>query len=123
MTPNPFRWVEIYVDDMERAKAFYEGVFLSPLTRLDNPDAELWGFPMSMDDGGAGGALVKMEGFSAGRNSVIPYFGCDDCSVEASRVTAAGGSIHRGKFSIGQYGFIALITDTEGNMIGLHSME
>jgi len=25
--------------------------------------------------------------------------------------------------SIGQYGFIVLVTDTEGNMIGLHSME
>jgi predicted enzyme related to lactoylglutathione lyase len=27
------------------------------------------------------------------------------------------------KFSIGQYGFIALVTDTEGNVIGLHSMK
>ena len=29
----------------------------------------------------------------------------------------------KGKMSIGQYGFIALMLDSEGNMIGLHSMQ
>jgi hypothetical protein len=42
--------------------------------------------------------------------------------VEESRVVGAGGTIFKTKFSIGQYGFIALVTDTEGNMIGLHSL-
>ncbi len=122
MTPNPFRWVEIYVDDMERAKAFYQAVFRTELVRLENPEPEMWAFPMSRDILGAAGALVKMDGFSAGRNSIIPYFGCEECSVEAGRVEEAGGGIHKAKFSIGQYGFIALVTDTEGNMIGLHSV-
>ena len=36
---------------------------------------------------------------------------------------AAGGSVCKTKFSIGPYGFIALVTDTEGNMIGLHSLK
>jgi hypothetical protein len=76
-----------------------------------------------MDRWGAGGALVKMEGFSSGRNSVLIYFICQDCAVEAARVVAAGGSIQREKFSIGEYGFIALALDSEGNMIGLHSMQ
>lgn len=122
MTPNPFRWVEIHVNDMERAKAFYQRVFNTELTRLENPEPEMWAFPMSMEISGAGGALVKIEGFEAGKNNVIPYFGCEECSVEQSRVEAAGGKIHKPKFSIGQYGFIALVTDTEGNMIGLHSI-
>lgn len=122
MTQNPFRWVEIYVDDMERAKKFYEQVFQTKLERLENPEPEMWGFPMSREIVGAAGALVKMEGFSAGRNSIIPYFGCEECSVEAARVEEAGGRIHKRKFSIGPYGHIALVTDTEGNMIGLHSV-
>ncbi len=122
MTPNPFRWVEIYVDDMERAKKFYEQVFQTKLERLENPEPEMWGFATSREIIGAAGALVKMEGFSAGRNSVIPYFGCEECSVEAARVEEAGGAIHKKKFSIGAYGHIALVTDTEGNMIGLHSV-
>ena len=122
MNPNPLRWFEIYVNDMERAKAFYESVFKTRLEQLEATDLEIWAFPMSQEGPGASGALCKMEGFSAGRNSVIVYVGCDDCAVEASRVTAAGGRIQREKFSIGQYGFIALAIDTEGNMIGLHSM-
>jgi hypothetical protein len=35
----------------------------------------------------------------------------------------AGGRLEREKMSIGPYGFIALAYDTEGNMIGLHSMQ
>jgi predicted enzyme related to lactoylglutathione lyase len=48
---------------------------------------------------------------------------CDDCAVEAGRVEASGGKFDRTKMSIGQYGFIALAVDTEGNMFGLHSMQ
>lgn len=126
MQPNPFRWVEIYVQDMARARAFYETVLQGKLERLEPPSngpSEIYAFPMTMEGGGAGGALVKMEGFPSGCNSIIPYFGCADCSVEAARVLKAGGKIERDKFSIGQYGFIALAYDTEGNMFGLHSMD
>jgi predicted enzyme related to lactoylglutathione lyase len=38
-------------------------------------------------------------------------------------VTAAGGRVERAKMSIGEYGFISLVVDSEGNMIGLHSMQ
>ncbi len=64
-----------------------------------------------------------MEGLASGGNSTLVYFICADCSVEAKRASAQGGKIFKEKFSIGQYGFIALVTDTEGNMIGLHSMK
>jgi len=64
-----------------------------------------------------------MEGFPSGGNSTIVYFTCSDCAVEAKRASESGGKIHKEKFSIGQYGFIALILDTENNMIGLHSLQ
>jgi uncharacterized protein len=121
MKPNPVGWFEIYVQDMARAKAFYEAVFETQLTKLENPDVELWGFPMEMDRMGAAGALVKIPDCPSGGNSVLVYFTCEDCAVEAGRVVANGGSLHREKFSIGPYGFIALAVDTEGNMFGLHS--
>ncbi|MCE1228213.1 MAG: VOC family protein, partial [Firmicutes bacterium] len=47
---------------------------------------------------------------------------CEDCAVEAARAQEAGGQLHREKMSIGPYGFISLVNDTEGNLIGLHSM-
>jgi len=36
---------------------------------------------------------------------------------------AHGGTIRTGKMSIGEYGYISLVHDTEGNLIGLHSMQ
>ncbi|ADE12560.1 VOC family protein [Sideroxydans lithotrophicus] len=123
MKNNPVNWFEIYVQDMVRAKRFYETVFQRKLENIENPELEMWSFPMQTDRFGAGGSLVRMEGMPSGGNSTIIYFICEDCAVEASRIEKAGGRIFKDKMSIGQYGFIALAYDTEGNMIGLHSMQ
>ncbi len=120
---NPVGWFEVYVQDMDRAKRFYETVFQVKLERLPADDLEMWAFPMEQDATGSAGALVRMDGVKSGGNSVLVYFVCDDCAVEAGRVADAGGKIQREKMSIGQYGFIVLAYDTEGNMIGLHSMK
>ena len=124
---NPVCWFEIYVNDMPRAKAFYETVLGITLEKLEMPeevkvpDLEMWTFPNDFEKHGATGALAKMEGFPAGNSSVLIYFSCEDCAVEESRVEKAGGKIQQTKMSIGQHGFISMIIDTEGNMIGLHS--
>jgi predicted enzyme related to lactoylglutathione lyase len=123
MKSNIVGWFEIYVQDMPRAKAFYEKVFGLTLQKLDSPELELWAFPMSMSESGAPGALVHMKGVLSGGNSTIVYFKCDDCAEEAKRAEQSGGRIMKDKFSIGQYGYIALVFDTEGNVIGLHSMK
>jgi uncharacterized protein len=119
---NPVRWFEIYVQDMNRAKKFYENVFDVKLERLNTPDVEIWSFPMQMDQMGISGALVRMEGFPSGGNSTIVYFASEDCAVEEGRTEKFGGRIQKRKTSIGEYGFISLVYDTEENMIGLHSM-
>jgi predicted enzyme related to lactoylglutathione lyase len=118
---NPFGWVEIYVADMARARAFYTAVFGHELTAIPSEDLEMWSFPMGTGYG-ASGALVHMEGMEPGGNSIVPYFNCADCAVESGRVAGAGGSLVRPKFAIGEYGHIALALDSEGNMIGFHSM-
>jgi predicted enzyme related to lactoylglutathione lyase len=122
MPSNPVGWFEIYVQDLNRAKAFYETIFRIKLEQLHSPEPEMWAFPMTRGGSGASGALVRMPGFSSGGNSTLVYFSCADCATEAGRVVAAGGRIQREKMSIGEYGFIALAFDTEGNMFGLHSM-
>ena len=126
MKPNPVVWFEIYVQDMARARKFYETVLQCQLETLKSPEGEaqnmqMLSFPGDMTTMGASGALVKMEGVPSGGNSTVAYFGCEDCGVEAARVEKAGGRIFKPKFSIGQYGFIALAFDTEGNLFGLHS--
>lgn len=120
---NPVGWFEIYVQDMPRARAFYETVLARKLERLESPGIEMWAFPMEPDRPGAAGSLVRMEGVASGGNSTLVYFISEDCAVEAARVVAAGGKMFKEKFSIGEYGFIALAFDTEGNMFGIHSMK
>jgi uncharacterized protein len=125
MAQNPVRWFEIYVQDMNRARKFYESVFQTKLQKLNAPfpEIELWSFPMEQNQYGITGALVKMNGVSSGGNSTIVYFSCDDCSIEEGRVIQRGGKVQKSKMSIGEYGFVSLVYDTEGNMIGLHSMQ
>lgn len=120
---NPVGWFEIYVRDMNRARAFYEKTFDVTLTRFDTPGVDLWAFPMIHGGPGAAGALVKMDGKDSGIGGTLVYFPGEDCAKMAARVVENGGQIHQNKKSIGEHGFIALVLDTEGNMIGLHSMK
>ena len=125
---NPVGWFEIYVDDMARAKAFYEATLAVTLESLPSPEPtiEMWNFPMdegAMTQYGAPGALCKMEGCSAGAGGTLIYFSCDDCAIEEARAAKAGGTILKSKFAIGEYGFICILMDTEGNTIGLHSQK
>ncbi|MCG7496389.1 VOC family protein [Vibrio sp. Of7-15] len=126
MQLNPVGWFEIYVDDMARAKKFYESVFDVKLEKLESPakiDIEMWTFPHDMERYGANGALAHMSHVKAGGNSTLVYFSCEDCLIEESRVVSSGGEVQVPKMAIGDYGFISMISDSEGNMIGLHSMK
>lgn len=123
---NPVVWFEVYVNDMKRAQKFYEAVLDVELIDMSAPDdfqdMQMLLFPGDVEKPGANGALVKMDGVEAGGNSTLIYFYSEDCSVEESRIEAAGGKIFKPKQSIGEHGFISLGFDTEGNMFGLHSM-
>jgi predicted enzyme related to lactoylglutathione lyase len=127
---NPVVHFEIYVQDMERAKAFYESVLGVKLEKMPPPtpemDMDMWFFPMDrvggMSQYGAGGMLVKMEGFDSGGSGTVVYFGCEDCAEQAARAAKFGGNVFQEKTSIGEHGFFAMARDTEGNLIGFHSM-
>jgi len=130
-SPNAICWFEIYVDDIERAKQFYSAVLGVQFQDVPAPegsgDFKMAFFPCDPDPAkmAVGGALVQMEGARSGAGAstgTIVYFPCVDCSVEESRVVAAGGQVHRSKFSIGEFGYSAICMDTEGNTFGLYSM-
>ncbi|MDF1741048.1 MAG: VOC family protein [Verrucomicrobiales bacterium] len=123
---NPVGWFEIYVADMDRARKFYETVLGIQFEALPAPNNELGELEMLMFPGepagpGCCGALAKMEGVTPGGGGTLVYFFCADCADEESRVADAGGNVVKSKFSIGEYGDIALVIDSEGNMIGLHN--
>lgn len=123
MQHNPVVWFEIYVQDMDRAVAFYEAVFQVRLSDLPAPKAELQMkvFPGGPNTPGAAGALVKVDQVPSGGNSTLVYFHCEDCAQEARRAADSGGEVLHEKFSIGEHGFVAHVKDPDGNLIGLHS--
>jgi predicted enzyme related to lactoylglutathione lyase len=51
------------------------------------------------------------------------FVGIEYCSIEAARVASAGGRVIRPKFSIGEFGWVSICQDTEGNLLGLSSMK
>ena len=120
---NPVSWFDIQVSDLERAKTFYQKVF--DIELIDLPQE--WGkqalFPFEQDKANISGALVEKENRGTTNNSTIVYFASEDCITEQSRVEKAGGKILTPKTAIGEFGFIAILMDTEGNSIGLHSRE
>jgi hypothetical protein len=120
---NPAGWFELYVQNMKRARAFYEKTFQVKLAVLGSPGMDMLAFPGGPERAGCTGALVKMKGKGSGGGGTIVYFSCADCGVVAARAAKNRGKIFKPKMSIGEYGFIALVLDTEGNMIGLHSLK
>ena len=112
---------DIYVDEMQRAQKFYEDVLQTKLQAIEDPNdssVEMRAFADDFQSHGAGGALVKIGSAKSGPGGTMIYFTCEDCAIEA-----AGGKLIRPKFSIGEHGFVALATDTEGNPIGFHSLK
>lgn len=118
---NPVNWFEIASNDLERAKGFYSAVFQREFQLIEMPDSKMYMFAGDDKQSGAMGAIVSSNDNKPSSDGTIVYFECEDCSVEAGRVGAAGGQIVFPKMSIGEFGFIAQFIDTEGNRIGLHS--
>lgn len=123
MKGNIVGWFEIYVQDIARARKFYESVCCTTLEKHDSDEMDYWTFPWTEGAEGASGALVKMDCVQPGPGGTMVYLMCQDCAVEESRVVPNGGEVLRPKFSIGPHGFISIIKDTEGNVVGLHSMK
>ncbi|WP_316818497.1 VOC family protein [Pedobacter nyackensis] len=130
MNQNIICWFEIYVKNMERAKKFYNAVLGTEFRNIADPTEESGDMKMAFfsdpENQGVSGALVEMAGTKEGDSGCVNtmvYFPCQDCSIEESRIASAGGQVSRSKFSIGEFGFISICVDTEGNPFGLFSME
>jgi predicted enzyme related to lactoylglutathione lyase len=123
MEHNMVGWVEIPVTDMDRAREFYEQVFNIAISIHDLGGLVMGWFPYADGVKGISGSLVKHEMYQPSEHAgVLIYFTCKDVAEEVARVAAAGGEVLRKKTAIGDgHGYMALIKDTEGNRIGLHS--
>lgn len=120
---NPVGWFDIYVSNLDRAKKFYETVFNLQLTDLPIEWGKQSLFPYNHESANISGALVEKADFMSNGNNTVVYFETEDCTTEEKRIEEMGGKIVRPKMSIGDFGFISLFIDSEGNTIGLHSQK
>lgn len=118
---NPVCWFDINVSNLERAKSFYETVLDIKLTDLPIEWGKQSTFPFDQQGPNATGALVEKQEINANGNNTVIYFASEDCITEEARVEKAGGKIIRSKMPIGEFGYISLFADLDGNTIGLHS--
>ncbi len=123
---NAISWFEIPSTDLARATQFYETIFNVKLAPLDLPNIKMRMFPLDDMQTGVGGAVVNSEGFhkpSATDGPLIYLNANPDVQNVLDRVEAAGGKIMVPKTMISpEYGYMAVIIDTEGNRIGFHSV-
>ena len=120
---NSINWFEIPVKNFNRAKAFYTIFLDGGIMEMLYLVYKYGILPGDMQNGITGG-IVEGEGYEPSMDGPLIYLnGGDDLSVPLSKVVAAGGKILIPKTSIGGNGFMAHISDTEGNKIALHSMK
>lgn len=115
-------WFEIPVNDMDRAKIFYESVFKIKIDVQDFGGILMGWMPFEEGKPGAPGTLIKQESYIPSEEGTLVYFVCNDVADELSRVEAAGGKIYQPKTEISpEHGHMAVFIDTEGNRVALHS--
>jgi uncharacterized protein len=118
---NPVGWFDIHVSNLDRAKKFYATVFNIEFTDLPIEWGKQSFFPFSPESPNISGALVEKADFVASSNNTVIYFETEDCSTEEQRIEQSGGKVVQPKTHIGEFGYISIFIDSEGNTIGLHS--
>ena len=121
--PHALNWFEIPVTDFTRARQFYEKVLAITIEPMAVGSTTMG--MLSSDPAVVGGALVHAEGTSPSMVGTLVYLnGGDDLAPMLGRVSEAGGTVVVPKTEIGnESGFFAHFVDTEGNKVGLHSMQ
>jgi predicted enzyme related to lactoylglutathione lyase len=111
---------EIPVDDPDRAAKFYSAVFGWNVQSFPGSPS-YYGLAGTGDtQPGIDGALMQREG---GNTATRLTMGVDSIEHASERITAAGGKVTQGKLPIPGMGYFAVCEDTEGNSIGIFTVD
>lgn len=117
-------WFEIPVNDMQRAKAFYEAVFSITIDLHNFGGIEMGWFPHKEGESLATGTLIKQESYIPSQEGTLVYFSSQDVQKELDRIEKAGGEIYQPKTQISpEHGYMGVFIDSEGNRVALHSLK
>ena len=117
---NQIVWCDIPVRDLERAIRFYGAVLGREVKRHDFSGMTVGILPHN--DGEVAGCLLPGQEEKPGKDGVVIYLNANGRLDEAvAAVAANGGSVIKPKHAIGPFGFRAIVIDSEGNRVALHS--
>lgn len=117
---NPINWFEIPVNDMDKAKKFYETILDIEISVQNIGNALMGWFPFEPNGTGATGTLMKAESYIPSYEGTMVYFSVPEIDDVLSKVESAGGKVINKKFSLGEHGFSGHFEDSEGNRVALH---
>ncbi len=117
---NPVNWFELPVNDMDRAKTFYESILDIKITVQPLGKALMGWFPFDPQGTGATGTLMKGESYVPSYHGTMVYFSVPEIDDVLARVEQAGGKVINPKFSLGEHGYSGHFEDSEGNRVALH---
>ena len=114
-------WFDIPATNFARAVRFYETVLGIKFIQDNMLGAQLAIFPT--DAGETTGAIMAREGVSPGTSGTTIYLKAGDNLADSlARVEGAGGKVVVPKSFIKEgFGYFAIMVDSEGNAVGLHS--
>lgn len=120
---SAINWFEIPVIDFDRAVRFYSEIYAYQMPTRDMGSLKM-GFFQHQPGSGIGGSIVSGEGYTPSVDGTKTYLNAGaDLTTVLDRVTGAGGTVVMGKTQISpEIGYFAIIDDTEGNRVYLHSM-
>jgi hypothetical protein len=111
-------WFDVPVADLDRAAAFYRAVLG---VRVDKEQFDKFSFCVIEHDQGNGGCLV-LEPQGVVKGGILVYMNVDGRIRDAvAQVKPHGGKVLQDTHAIGPHGFRAIVEDSEGNRIALHS--
>jgi len=123
-TTNALNWFEIPALDLKRSTKFYETVFQIEMQIMEMDGTKMAFFPMEPGSGKASGGVIEAEGSTPSTEGTTVYLNANPkMDNTIARVEEAGGKVLLPKTAIGGNGFMAYILDTEGNKVGVHSIE
>jgi predicted enzyme related to lactoylglutathione lyase len=124
MLHNAVNWFEIPVADFKRAKEFYSKIYDFEMPEMVMGDITMGFLLHDQEKGGIGGAIAHGLNYVPSKQGAKVYLnGGNDLQVVLEKVEGAGGKIIFPKTQITpELGYFAIIEDTEGNHVSLHSV-
>jgi predicted enzyme related to lactoylglutathione lyase len=118
---NQIVWVDIPVANLDRAIKFYSAILAAEVEKKEFDHFRFGLLPYAQT--GVSGCLVESPADEITGKGALIYFNTegrlDDAIYQAKKFNV---EIAEEKFSMGEHGFRAVLFDSEGNKIALHSL-